>query len=54
MKKNTLNNKEKLVIKTSEIQLESSLGLLAYGDIAFVAWRELKKRSKKDLSNGEK
>ena len=35
----------------SEIPLESNLGLLAYGDIAFTAWRKLKKESKKKGSN---
>lgn len=31
-----------------EVQLDSSLGLLAYGDIAFSKWRELKKEKKKN------
>ena len=48
-----LSDEHKLVIKTSEIPIESSLGLLAFGDIAFTAWRELKKQSRKDVSNGE-
>ncbi len=37
------NNNERISLKPSEIPLESSLGLLAYGDIAFIAWREKKK-----------
>lgn len=41
-----LNNR--LSLKVSEIPVEGSLGLLAYGDIAFVAWREKKKQSKKE------
>jgi len=34
-------------INISKIPLNSSLGLLAYGDIAFKAWRELKKEYNK-------
>lgn len=45
MKKDKINEDKKLTIKVSEIPLESNLGLLAYGDIAFEAWRELKKQS---------
>ena len=37
------DNDKKMKVKLSEIPLESSLGLLALGDIAFVAWREIKK-----------
>nr|WP_321235880.1 hypothetical protein [uncultured Psychroserpens sp.] len=51
MKKKPLNSESKIVINASDIPLESSLGLLAYGDIAFEAWRELKKQSRKDKSN---
>ncbi|HNQ28287.1 MAG TPA: hypothetical protein PKL92_10270 [Aquaticitalea sp.] len=36
---------DKINLKISEINEEGSLGLLAYGDIAFVAWREKKKQS---------
>ena len=36
--------KEKVLINLSEIPLNSSLGLLAFGDIAFTAWREAKKK----------
>ncbi len=53
MKKKVLSSEERLVLRTSEIPLESSLGLLAYGDIAFTAWRALKKQSRKEDSNGE-
>ena len=42
-----INIDDQLIIKVSEIPLESNLGLLAYGDIAFIAWRKLKKESKK-------
>lgn len=42
------DTEDKLQIKLSEIPLKSSLGLLAYGDIAFEAWRELKRKSKKE------
>lgn len=49
------NNKNKgegrLIIKDSEIPLESNLGLLAYGDIAFTAWRKLKKESQIEDGN---
>lgn len=45
MKKHSENTEKKLTIKLSEIPLESSLGLLAYGDLAFEAWREKKKRA---------
>lgn len=34
------------IIRLPEIPLESNLGLLAYGDVAFTAWRTLKKASK--------
>ncbi|WP_323788396.1 hypothetical protein [Psychroserpens sp.] len=54
MVKKKFNNDNKLTISVSDIPLESNLGLLAYGDIAFVAWRELKKQSKKDLLDEEK
>ncbi len=35
------NNKK--ILDFSKIPIDSSLGLLAYGDIAFTAWRKLKK-----------
>ena len=31
----------------SEIPMDSSLGLLAFGDLAFTAWRRIKKESQK-------
>lgn len=44
---------EHLTLKDSDIPLESNLGLLAYGDIAFVAWRKLKKASNKNQNEAE-
>ena len=44
---------QRLIIKPSDIPLDSSLGLLAFGDIAFEAWRKLKKRNKKADKNEE-
>lgn len=38
---------DKKQIDASKIPLDSSLGLLAYGDAAFKAWRELKKEHNK-------
>ncbi len=43
MKNESLNSDNKLVIELSEIPISSNLGLLAYGDIAFEAWRKKKK-----------
>ncbi len=40
--------KDRTVINISDIPVDSSLGLLAYGDIGFEAWRKLKKYSKTD------
>lgn len=48
------SNEDKMVFKTSEIPLESNLGLLAYGDIAFTAWREIKKAAKSEGNNEKK
>jgi hypothetical protein len=45
MKKDSLNSENKLVINLSEVPLSSSLGLLAYGDLAFEAWRLKKKQA---------
>ncbi|MGJ8592005.1 MAG: hypothetical protein ACSHXF_05630 [Aquaticitalea sp.] len=39
---------ERLTINESNIPLESSLGLLAYGDIAFTAWRKIKRETSKE------
>ncbi len=39
-------NNEKSILNSSQITLESSLGLLAFGDIAFTAWRRLKKQER--------
>lgn len=36
-------NSDKIKIDISKFPKDSSLGLLAYGDVAFKAWRELKK-----------
>jgi hypothetical protein len=35
---------DRLVINLSQIPIESNLGLLAYGDIAFEAWRRKKRK----------
>lgn len=51
MKNNFQAEDEKINFKSDEIPLESSLGLLAFGDIAFTAWRKLKKSVKKGESN---
>lgn len=45
MKKEFTDTDKRLIMKLSDIPLESSLGLLAYGDIAFEAWREKKKQA---------
>jgi hypothetical protein len=45
--KMNFKNKKK-DFKVPEVQIDSSLGLLAYGDIAFLKWRELKKEKKKN------
>ncbi len=37
------NKDKKLKINLSNIPVESSLGLLALGDITFVEWRKVKK-----------
>ena len=42
-----------LILNHSEIPIDGNLGLLAYGDIAFTAWRKLKKESK-NKGNNEK
>lgn len=41
--------KDEIKIKLSDIPIESSLGLLAYGDIAFTEWR---KRKIENTENG--
>ncbi|MEZ4801812.1 MAG: hypothetical protein R2797_03500 [Gelidibacter sp.] len=51
MKKVQNNIPDKMTISISRIPLESNLGLLAYGDIAFSAWRDLKRKSKKAEGN---
>lgn len=40
-------NEKHLFIEESDIPLEGNLGLLAYGDIAFTAWRKKKQQAKK-------
>lgn len=42
-----------LIINDFEIPLDSNLGLLAYGDIAFTAWRKLKQATKKDQNEAK-
>ena len=39
---------EKSVFNTDNFPISSSLGLLAYGDIAFKIWREVKKENKEN------
>ncbi|MEZ4792700.1 MAG: hypothetical protein R2783_04325 [Gelidibacter sp.] len=51
MKKAKNKVDERLIMRLSEIPLESNLGLLAYGDVAFTAWRKLKKESNKEDEN---
>ncbi|MCB0424495.1 MAG: hypothetical protein KDD20_13020 [Mangrovimonas sp.] len=41
----------KMIVNLSEIPLDGSLGLLAYGDVAFVAWRKIKKDKRNDETN---
>ena len=48
MKKKVIN------IDPSKIPLNGSLGLLAFGDIAFTAWREIKKENNLKVGNEEK
>lgn len=48
---------KKITIDISRIPIDSSLGLLAYGDIAFTAWRKLKQenqRAKQKKKENEK
>lgn len=54
MKEEKINTDNKLTIRLSEIPIESNLGLLAYGDIAFEAWRELKRNTSNKPSNEKK
>lgn len=54
MKKTKNEPAERLTINASEIPLESNLGLLAYGDLAFSAWRQLKKAYHKQDLNEKK
>lgn len=46
-------NDEKLKIDISQIPVDGSLGLLAYGDIAFAAWRKIKQESAKNRNEKE-
>jgi|GEM_PF-2079194 len=48
------NIKDDLKLKLSDIPLESSLGLLALGDVAFEAWREVKKEHNIEMKNATK
>ncbi|MCH7784742.1 MAG: hypothetical protein IIB06_04915 [Bacteroidetes bacterium] len=38
---------KKKKIDFSKIPIDGSLGLLAFGDLAFTAWRKIKKESRK-------
>jgi len=42
-------HKKKVIFKHSNIALSSSLAHLAYGDLAFKAWREKKNKNKRLL-----
>ncbi|MBT8263492.1 MAG: hypothetical protein KJO05_11760 [Bacteroidia bacterium] len=44
-------NKKRQEIDFSNMPLSSSLGHLAYGDLAFTAWRKLKKEHNLDGEN---
>lgn len=46
-------NDEKLKMDISQIPVNGSLGLLAYGDIAFTAWRKIKQKSTKNSDEEE-
>lgn len=46
-------DKKEIKIDLSNIPLESSLGLLAYGDVAFTAWRK-RKTEKRENDNEKK
>ncbi len=48
-----VKNNKKAISNSSQVTLESSLGLLAFGDIAFTAWRKLKKQER-NKKNEEK
>ena len=50
MKKDTQNKNTTTGKKGLNVPLESSLGWLAVGDIAFEAWRETKKQHNKDTT----
>ncbi len=45
---------EKKGVDFSKIPLSSSLGYLAFGDIAFTAWRKRKKEANKKRDTKEK
>ncbi|MBK5213479.1 MAG: hypothetical protein JJE55_07455 [Flavobacteriaceae bacterium] len=53
MDKKIIKKEEKVKINLSEIPLNSSLGFLAYGDIAFKAWRKIKIENR-ERENGKK
>jgi len=38
-------NEKVVKMNLSEINIDSSLGLLAFGDLAFTAWRQVKKQA---------
>lgn len=44
----------KIILKEDEIPVEGALGLLAYGDVAFLAWRNVKKKYNKEKENEKK
>jgi hypothetical protein len=50
MKKNSKGN---IVFDPTQVPLESSLGHLAYGDLAFKAWRKLKIESRQKTTDEE-
>ena len=53
MEKKAIKKEENVKLDLSEIPLSSSLGLLAYGDIVFKAWRKIKIENR-ERENGEK
>lgn len=54
MKKSDTNQDKKLEMNLSKLPLNGNLGLLAYGDIAFEAWRDLKRANLKKSNNEKK
>tara|TARA_A100000171_G_scaffold52284_1_gene69925 strand:+ start:11150 stop:11296 length:147 start_codon:yes stop_codon:yes gene_type:complete len=47
-------DKIKKEIDFSKMPISSSLGHLAYGDLAFTAWRKIKKEKNRNIEDEEK